>query len=257
MESNQHDDVIRLGDIFRVLWKNIILIAIITAAVFVAGIVYTFGIAQPQYASNATFLVAVNTPSSGDGENVDYSNSLRLVTTAAKLVTEDNVLRPVAEDNELAVGDLRDMVSVSYDTNSFLVTVTVECDNSTLSMRLANELVESLIDVSNTDGSGVDILFKNTISMTSPAVRGTYSSPNRALYLAIFLLGGLVVGCIAVYVKEFCSNKFRNRDDIEGYLGEKVVGYFVDDKTKDKHVSTADTAPRNAPEAQVPSPLAR
>ena len=244
MESNQHDDVIRLGDIFRVLWKNIILIAIITAAVFVAGIVYTFGIAQPQYASNATFLVAVNTPSSGDGENVDYSNSLRLVTTAAKLVTEDNVLRPVAEDNELAVGDLRDMVSVSYDTNSFLVTVTVECDNSTLSMRLANELVESLIDVSNTDGSGVDILFKNTISMTSPAVRGTYSSPNRALYLAIFLLGGLVVGCIAVYVKEFCSNKFRNRDDIEGYLGEKVVGYFVDDKTKDKNVSKAENEAR-------------
>ena len=31
MENNKNDDVIRLGDIFRVLWKNIILIAVITA----------------------------------------------------------------------------------------------------------------------------------------------------------------------------------------------------------------------------------
>ena len=37
MEETKNDDVIRLGDIFHVLWKNIILIAIITAAVFVCG----------------------------------------------------------------------------------------------------------------------------------------------------------------------------------------------------------------------------
>lgn len=237
MDTNKNDDVIRLGDIFRVLWKNIILIAIITVAVFVVGIIYTFGIARPQYSSSSTFLVAVSTPSTGGSDNVNLSDSLRLVTTAAQLVTEDNTLRPVAEDNDLSVTELRDMVSVSYNTDSFLVTVTVECGNSTLSMRLANELVESLIDIANTDGSGVDILFKNTISMTSSATRGVYSSPNRALYLAIFFIGGLVVACIVVYIKEFCSNKFRNRDDIENYLDQKVLGYFIDDKTKDKNLS--------------------
>ncbi len=235
MEAEKQDDVIKLGDIFRVFWKNIILIAVITVAAFVVGIIYTFGIVSPQYTSSATFLVAIS--STGSSEDVDYTNSLRLVTTAAELVTEENVLGPVATANGLTSSELRNMVSVSYSTDSFLVTVSVECSSSTLSMRLANALVESLIEVANTDDSGVDLLFKNTISVTSSATRGVYSSPNKVLYLAIFLVGGLVIGCIVAYVKEFCSSKFRSSKDIESYLGVKVVGYFCDDPKKDKNVS--------------------
>lgn len=235
MEAEKQDDVIKLGDIFHVFWKNIILIAVITVVAFVVGIIYTFGIVSPQYTSSATFLVAIS--STGSSEDVDYTNSLRLVTTAAELVTEENVLGPVATANGLTSSELRNMVSVSYSTDSYLVTVSVECSSSTLSMRLADALVESLIEVANTDDSGVDLLFKNTISVTSSATRGVYSSPNKVLYLAIFLVGGLVIGCIVAYVKEFCSSKFRSSKDIESYLGIKVVGYFSDDPKKDKNVS--------------------
>lgn len=234
MEAEKQDDVIKLGDIFRVFWKNIILIAVITVAAFVVGIIYTFGIVSPQYTSSATFLVAIS--STGSSEDVDYTNSLRLVTTAAELVTQEVVLDPVATANSLTSSELGNMVSVSYSTDSFLVTVSVECSSSTLSMRLANALVESLIEVANTDGSGADMILKNTIYVTSSATRGVYSSPNKVLYLAIFLVGGLVVGCIVAYVKEFCSSKFRSSKDIESYLGIKVVGYFRDDTKKDKNV---------------------
>ena len=94
MELSNREETIRLGDLFHVLWKNIILVAIITAVIFVCGIIYTFAIAQPQYSSEATFIVAVN--ASGSSDNVDYSNALRLVETAAQLVTEDGVIDPVA-----------------------------------------------------------------------------------------------------------------------------------------------------------------
>ena len=48
-EQVQQEETIRLGDLLHTLWKNKILIAVITAAVFLVGIVYTYAIAKPQY----------------------------------------------------------------------------------------------------------------------------------------------------------------------------------------------------------------
>ena len=245
LEANKNDDVIRLGDIFRVLWKNIILIAIITAAVFVVGIVYTFGIARPSYSSTAVISV-VKENSSGD--SVDYTNSRTLAGNAAELITQEVILREVVSDfadEGVTLTSLKEMISVSSETTSYFVYVTVECGDAVLSCELANALVNELINYSNNSTEGIGLVLQGAISVTTVASTGVYTSPNKVLYLAIFLIGGLVVGCIVAYVKEFCSSKFRTRDDIESYLDEKVIGYFIDDKSKDKNVSKAENERRS------------
>ncbi len=229
LEETKNDDVIRLGDIFHVLWKNIILIAIITAAVFVCGIVYTFAIAEPTYSSESSFVVTLGVDEQGEVQQGLPSSSL--VTTVAQLVTQNIVLEPVATANDMTIGELKDMITVSSTGSSFLVNVTVECGDPELAQSLNNEIIESLQAYYE---SGLAHTYDSGIIVSSPASEGVYTSPNKVLYLAIFLLGGLVVGCIAVYIKEFCSTKFRNKNDIENYLGAKVVGLFVDDKSKDK-----------------------
>lgn len=231
MELSNREETIRLGDLFHVLWKNIILVAIITAVIFVCGIIYTFAIAQPQYSSEATFIVAVNV--SGSSDNVDYSNSLRLVETAAQLVTEDGVIDPVAEKHDISAASLKNMVSVQSSSTNFLVKLSVETSDPALSKSLAEDLVESLITFCNSEDSGADRLLQNAISFTSHASDAVYSSPNKVLYLIISLLGGLVVACVAVFIKEFCSTRFRNKDEVERYLGQKVIGYIINDKQKE------------------------
>lgn len=239
MEENKKEDVIRLGDIFRVLWKNIILIAIITAAVFVCGIIYTYVIAKPQYRSSQSFIVAVR--DTNTGEIVDGSTpSAFMINTVAGLVKQVDVLLPVAEEHDLSVGTLSGMVSVSYNTSSSsisgIITITVECGDSGLAQTLADEVFASLQNFLTSPSVGgstsVQDVYGCAVIVTSPASAGTYVSPNKALYLVIFLIAGLVVGCIAVYIKEFCTNRFRNKEDVEFYLGERVIGYFVDDRTK-------------------------
>lgn len=245
LEANKNDDVIRLGDIFRVLWKNIILIAIITVAVFVVGIIYTFGIASPTYSSTSVISV-VKENSSGD--SVDYTNSRTLAGNAAELITQEVILREVAHDfadEGVTLTSLKDMISVSSETTSYFVYVTVECGDAVLSGELANALVNELINYSNNSTEGIGLVLQGAISVTTEASTGVYTSPNKVLYLAIFLIGGLVVGCIVAYVKEFCSSKFRTRDDIESYLDEKVIGYFIDDKSKDRNVSKAENERRS------------
>lgn len=229
MENNKNDDVIRLGDIFHVLWKNIILLAAVTAAIFIVGVIYTFGIAKPQYAAEQSFVVVVRDSATGD---MGGTPSATVLNTMAGLVTENNVLAPVAEANELTVGALRDMITVGSATNSGLVTVTVECGDSQLAVKLANEVFDSLNEF--LADTSIQVYYKCAVVESSPAMEAVYVSPNKVLYLAIFLLGGLVVACIVVYVKEFCSSKFRTKTDVENYLGRKVVGYFVDDKKADR-----------------------
>lgn len=241
MEANKNDDVIRLGDIFRVLWKNIILIAIITVAVFVVGIIYTFGIANPQYSSEQSFVVAVRDNSTGD--ITTGTPSTTVINTVSGLVTVTNVLEPVATANNLSLNALRDMVTVTSATNNGIISITVECGDPDQAEKLANAIFASLEDY--LERTSISDYYGCAVVEASPASQAVYTSPNKVLYLAIFLIGGLVVGCIVAYVKEFCSSKFRTRDDIESYLDEKVIGYFIDDKSKDKNVSKAENERRS------------
>lgn len=227
-ENRQEESTIRLGEIFHLLWKNKILIAVITAVCFLIGIIYTFGIVHPQYRSSSMVLVAVTQPSApSGGEDVDYTNSLRIVNTVARLVQEDVVLDPVAEEYDLSSGNLSGMITVTSDDESFIIIISVECEDSTLSMNLANSLAEQLVNTMEQEGFA-DLRAK--LTQTSTAKPGVYSSPNKPLFLAIALIGGLVIGCIAALVLEFCSTKFRSRKDIENGLEERVVGFFIDDK---------------------------
>ena len=230
LENNKNDDVIRLGDIFRVLWKNIILIAVITAVIFVCGIVYTFAIAKPQYSAVQSFVVA--TRDTGTGNITSGTPSTTVINTVSGLVTENNVLAPVAQANDLTAGQLKDMITVSSATNNGIIRVTVESGSAELSVKLANELFDSLETFLRE--TSIQVYYGCAVVESSPATNGVYTSPNKVLYLAIFLLGGIVVGCIAVYVKEFCSTKFKSKSEVENYLGEKVVGIFVDDTEKGK-----------------------
>ena len=241
LEANKNDDVIRLGDIFRVLWKNIILIAIITVAVFVVGIIYTFGIASPQYSSEQSFVVAVRDNSTGD--ITTGTPSTTVINTVSGLVTVTNVLEPVATANNLSLNALRDMVTVTSATNNGIISITVECGDPDQAEKLANAIFASLEDY--LERTSISDYYGCAVVEASPASQAVYTSPNKVLYLAIFLIGGLVVGCIVAYVKEFCSSKFRTRDDIESYLDEKVIGYFIDDKSKDRNVSKAENERRS------------
>lgn len=233
-EVKEEENTIRLGEIFHMLWKNKILIAIITAVVFLIGVIYTFWVVEPQYRSSSMVLVAVTQQSTSTGNEgaVDYTNSLRVVNTVARLVQEDVVLDPVAEEFDLSSSGLSGMISVSSDEDSFIIIISVECGDSTLSMELANALAGQLVETMEMEGF-VDL--RANLTQTSTAKHGVYSSPNKPLYLVIAFVGGLVLGCIVALVLEFCSTKFRSRKDIESGLGERVVGFFVDDKMTEGH----------------------
>ncbi|MGN1103974.1 MAG: polysaccharide biosynthesis tyrosine autokinase [Candidatus Coproplasma sp.] len=232
----QEEKTISIGDLFKYLWKNIILFAAVFVGVLVIGLVYSFAIIKPTYKSSATFVVAVRVDSDDtENGNIDYVNSFRLIETVASLVTEDIVLKPVADEYEIVKKDLKEMVTVKYGDMNYLVSLSVENRDKILSANLANSLVTKLIEVTTTT-PGLEFL-KGTITQTSSAEEGEYASPNKMMCILVSGVAAVVVACAVVAVKELCSTKFRTKKEIESRLSAKVMGYFPEslmDERKDK-----------------------
>ena len=235
--NNQNEGTINLGEIFRVLWKNIILIVIVAAVFFAGGCVYSYSIVEETYVSRSTVVVAINASSSStSSDKLDTTTTARLLNTIIDLVKEDIVLSTVAQKHNLSTSALSSMTSVSNMSGSnlpsLLVRISVETSDRKLSKDLANEITAQLIEVANTNDAFSFI--KGAITQTSEAKDGVYASPNKAVYLLVSIVAGAVVGCLVVFIKEFMSSKFKTRKDVEGILDERIIGYFVNDKKKER-----------------------
>ncbi|MGN1373587.1 MAG: polysaccharide biosynthesis tyrosine autokinase [Candidatus Coproplasma sp.] len=244
MENYEEEEkTISIGALFKYLWKNIILFAAVFVGVFAIGLVYSFAIIKPTYQSSATFVVAVKTESDNpENNNIDYVNSFRLIETVASLVTEDIVIKPVAEEYGINKKDLKEMITVKYGDMNYLVSLSVENHDKVLSKNLANSLVDELIEATKIDG----LKFLNgTITQTSEADEGEYASPNKVMCVLVSGVAALCVACAVVAIKEVCSTKFRNRHEIETRLSAKVLGYFPEtlmDDRKDKEKNKKNTS---------------
>ncbi len=242
--QNQNNDGITLGDIVRVLRKNWILIAIITAVIFIAGVVYTFGIAKPTYKASATVKVEVplaseNTSSGEVGNSV--TAALRYVQSVADTVKSESVIGSVSKAHEdiITTTQLKKEVSTSFSTSSIYVTITVTDkvgDNAvTLVNALANEIAKYSKDSTDTEVGEKKMLCSIVVFDEAPTVDGfTYAAPNKLLYLIVAALGGLVVSLVVVFIKEFASTKFQTPEDVKT-LGFPVLNTLIDDKSKDNN----------------------
>ena len=274
MQEKQNS--ITLGDIFRVLWKNIILLGIITFSILVLGIAYTFGVAKPTYKSSASIIVAVeaNTQASVD---VDYTNSVRATMTVAETIKDNSILTPVAlaynedaADGEVTLAGtntklkvarkaitesaLEKMVSVHYTTNTFKVTITVtDLDPASAQALVAliqEKVIEEAVETKADGTKGVLFFAADSISKSGNPELGKYASPNKKLYVIVSFLVGVVIGVIVIFVKEFMSNKFKTKNEIENTFADKIIGIFPDNKSKDnkdakKEVSLVEPSIRN------------
>lgn len=238
-QPQQQQNSITLGDIVRVVKKNWLLIAIITVVIFIGGLVYTLGIKKPTYKSTATLKVEIplTTETSSDVGN-SVTAALRYVQSVADLAKFDSVLKPVSDnaENEITLSKLRSEVSTSYSTTSIFITVSVEDQDAKKAIKLAKAVSEEIAKYSKeaVDGGIAETSrLLCTISISDPATRASYASPNKTLYLIVSGLGGLVLALIVVFLKEFASTKFKTPDEIES-LGLPIINTLPDDKVKGK-----------------------
>ena len=246
--QDQNGAGITLGDILRVLRKNWILIGIITVVIFVAGIVYTFGIAKPTYKATATIKVEVpivsETSSSAEVGN-SVSASLRYVQSVAEYAKSKRVIGAVAERNKNIIASTDALISetaTSYSTSSIFVQITVTDRVGKNAVTLVNDIANEISkyskgseDTTITDSEKFYCSIVVSDSASTIDDQGfTYAAPNKKLYLIVAFLGGLVLAAVVVFIKEFASTKFQTPEDVQ-ILGYPVLNTLIDDKSKNNN----------------------
>ncbi len=249
---NNDNNAITLSDIIRVIWKNVILICCVTVAVTVACIVYVFGFVKPTYKATSDVLVAVSS-SSTTTDTVDYTNTLRVVSTVGnEMVTSDFVVKKVAQKEgngfdvsteeklNAAIKKIRANTKTSVSTTSYVVSITYIDENEKRAVSIANDLANYLTEYVDSDTT-VQV-FKLNVSTMNEAKEASYNAPNKKLYVIVAFLGGLVLSLVVVFIKEFMSNKFKTKDEVEYILKKDVIGVLPDSgKTNDELVPAPKT----------------
>lgn len=221
---NEQEEVgISIIDLLKILKSKVVLIISITFITFLIGSIYTFYIIEESYVSQTTIIVAVS-----DDNQVDIDNSFRIIQSISELIKQDRVLSSVVDKyatknkEQEFLNNLKDNIEVISSSSSFLITIKVTDSSSINTMNYANEIANSLIDICNTD-STLKILFEDCVSVMSEASLGIYDSPNKLLYLTIFLFAGLFIGCSISFLIEFTSDKFKSINEVTRYINKELI----------------------------------
>lgn len=227
MEETQNIDTgISLVELFQILFRNIILICIITAFAAVVGAIYTFRFVTPKYQSSGSVMVQVYR-SEGDGgtnpSDFNLTDTLRTVQTVAEFLETNAVLNLVIADLSLDMSakEIRSGLKVSYSTSSLIIKLSYENEDP----QLAKVILESIIENGKDYADANYPIIKDVVKPLDVPESGTYSSPNKPLYLIISVLLGGILGVGTAFVLEAFKTTVRNKKELEALLPKyQVIG---------------------------------
>ena len=232
-EKNDYEATITINDLLRSIKKNIILFIIISISVFIIGLIYTLFIVKPTYKASTSIIVAIENQSDSNN-NIDYTNSLKIIETIAQFTKEDIVLEPVSKKHNIPLDSLRKMITTSTSSSKYIYTITIINEDSILSGILANDIYSSLKEQINNNEAIKK--FNVTVDQTSKALNGSYNSPNKTLYIAISFLLGIFISSIIIFLMELLSNKYKDKKQIETSINENILGVIYNNKKAQKEI---------------------
>ena len=232
MQQEKDSTGITIREIFQVLlkrWKMLLCVFLIVATI---GNVYTFKIKKTTYYSEGLITVEYN--GNDTNSNLDITSSLKYVTTVAEYMKKDVVLTQVINDlpeYNLDLKSLNSIISLSYNSNSMLITIKATTEDGEESKKIVKALTEEISKYSYDENNPMTMYCK--ITVRDNGTNYYKAGPKRGLYLIITILSGLVLGALLSLIVEFSSTKFRNREEIEN-IGYPIIGVNYKNKKKEK-----------------------
>lgn len=176
-----------LKEIFNIFWKRKIAMVVILVVAIVIGVVYSYFVVKPQYASFTTALLKQENTYLQTGERVEQTNLESLVPTYMELIKSNTVLKETKDAlNNLHVGS----IEVSQIEDTEMVKITVTHSNPEHAAKVANKLVE----VAN---KKIKELYKieNIYVIDEAEVSNIPCNINHKKDIVIFSIMGIVVAC--------------------------------------------------------------
>lgn len=238
IESTETEDGITLMDLFRIVRKHILWGIITFVVVFAAVCAYTF-LVPPTYSATAQVFATYSDSSAQDDNNIsNFSNASTYISNQIQsyptLATTEAVLKPVIDDLGLdtTVANLAGQITATNPTNTAFVNITAETGDAKQASDIANSVAESLSNVveKSLHASGKESPVKLSVVQRA-AEPVTPSSPNVALYLAVGLVAGLILGVFATLIRDLMATRVKESRDLQDIINAPIMGRIPTDES--------------------------
>lgn len=238
VESTETEDGITLMDLFRIVRKHILWGIITFVVVFAAVCAYTF-LVPPTYSATAQVFATYSDSSVQDDNNIsNFSDASTYISNQIQsyptLATTEAVLKPVIDDLGLdtTVANLAGQITATNPTNTAFVNITAETGDAKQASDIANSVAESLSNVveKSLHASSKESPVKLSVVQRA-AEPVTPSSPNVALYLAVGLVAGLILGVFATLIRDLMATRVKESRDLQDIINAPIMGRIPTDES--------------------------
>lgn len=210
-----------LLELFQLIKKHVLLVIVFPVACAIAmGAASIFMMEDTYTAQTSMYILARAAGNEGATNYNDLSASQMIANDVARLLQSDVVVKGTAQ--ELGMKSLAAYkISVSSETTSRVITLSVTGPDATSAARVANAMASTVSDVAREVQMAESV---NVIDVAEPPTAP--SGPNRVLYVAVAFLAGLFAAVAAIVLMDMLNTRVRNAEEAEELLGIPVIGWI-------------------------------
>ena len=211
---------INLKDLFNYFVKKLPIICFITIVVFLLGLYYLLIFKQPLYKGETT-LILVQDNSNTPMTQTDVTLNQRLVATYSKIVKSRKVINETISrlGLDLTYDELVSKVSVSSESNTEIMKITVSDRNADNAAALANSIASAfkneVTDIFN---------LQNVSTIDRAEVEEDPYNIHTLRDSVIFFVVGLVLAIAVVFVIYYFDTSIKSSEELEEKLNITVLG---------------------------------
>ena len=216
-----------LTDIFRIVWKNKIIIAILLVLGFLIAYAKTQYFTNDTYTSSGILYVSNRNDISADEDILaaDIVTSRTLTTTYIEILKTPSFLRKVKEDASESLNGLTPRASVNIEVvgETELLRVTVTASSKEEAYEVANSLFDQAPDK-------LKSIYKRgeVETVDAPVLPASANSKGLVTNVLLGALVGLFLGVAIALIRSFFDTLVHHAEDVEKRYGLSVLGEIAD-----------------------------
>lgn len=186
-------EVLDLHRYFRIIFKKLWFIALVTICFTLTSTVLSFQLIKPVYQAKIQLLV----------------NDTGFIPTYQEFLLSPIIMDPVAAE----VGNIEGQVSVESTSDSQVISITVEDKDEERASLIAKSVATTF------QQKIVDLMQRNDIHIiTEPKVTVIPIKPKLQLNIGIAFILGLIISTGIILLMEYLNPKFNTEDEVKKYL---------------------------------------
>lgn len=223
----EHEIILDLSEIFRIIKKRFLIIILITALAVGASVVLSLYVMTPVYEAESSIIIGKERQESHEaGDAYSYNDVMmyeKMLKTYGQIAKSRLVAKLASEKlKELGQTDLsfgENEVTVAPYTDTQILIIKIQDTNPNIAMIKTNTLARSFVEEANRiyPSGNVQVL-DDAIVPVLPV------SPKTRLNVAVAFLFGIMVSLGIIFIIEYTDNTLKTEEDIEKYVGFPVIG---------------------------------